>query len=66
MHGANITSESGNQLPDLDTLDIAALKALVLAKQSELESRRTEIENGRVRSNAHVKVRLLPLCIMSQ
>lgn len=45
MHGADITNESGNQLPDLDTLDIAALKALVLAKHSELESRRTEIEN---------------------
>ena len=38
-------SESGNQLPDLDTLDIEALKALVLAKQSELDSRQTEIEN---------------------
>jgi transposase len=34
-----------NQLPDLDTLDIEALKALVLAKQSELDSRRSEIEN---------------------
>ena len=40
MNGAN-----ADQLPDLDSLDIQALKALVLAKQSELDSRRTEIEN---------------------
>ena len=33
------------QLPNLDTLDVQALKALVLAKQSELDSRETEIEN---------------------
>jgi transposase len=33
------------QLPDLDSLDVEALKALVLAKQSELDSRQTEIEN---------------------
>jgi transposase len=33
------------QLPDLDTLDRQALKALVLAKQSELDSHKTEIEN---------------------
>jgi transposase len=33
------------QLPDLDTLDTQALKALLLAKQSELDSRDTEIEN---------------------
>ena len=33
------------QLPNLDTLDVEALKALVLAKQSELDSRGTEIEN---------------------
>jgi len=38
MHGAD-------KLPDLDTLGIEALKALVLAKQSELDSRQTEIEN---------------------
>lgn len=30
---------------DLDLLDLQALKALVLAKQSELDSRNTEIEN---------------------
>jgi len=29
---------SQTQLPDLDTLDVASLKALVLAKQAELES----------------------------
>src|SRR6185437_11527832 len=33
------------QLPDLASLDAAALRALVLAKQSELDSRETEIEN---------------------
>ena len=33
------------QLPDLDTLDVQSLKALVLAKQAELDSRTTEIEN---------------------
>src|SRR6516225_965897 len=32
-------------LPDLDTLDVQSLKALVLAKQAELDSRTTEIEN---------------------
>ena len=42
MQGADANA---NQLPDLDSLDLAALKALVLAKQSELDSRRTEIEN---------------------
>lgn len=30
---------------DLDSLDIHALKALLIAKQSELDSRNTEIEN---------------------
>jgi len=33
------------QLPDLDALGVEALKALVLAKQSALDSRETEIEN---------------------
>jgi transposase len=33
------------QLPSLDALDVQALRALVLAKQSELDSRETEIEN---------------------
>ena len=33
------------QLPDLDTLDVQSLKALVLAKQAELDSRTTEIES---------------------
>ena len=45
MYGADKEGANANQLPDLDSLDIAALKALVLAKQSELDSRRTEIEN---------------------
>lgn len=36
---------SQTQLPDLDTLDVQSLKALVLAKQAELDSRATEIES---------------------
>ncbi len=32
-------------LPDLNSLDIETLKALLVAKQSELDSRNTEIEN---------------------
>ena len=43
MHAADHQPEK--QLPDLDTLDVASLKALVLAKQAELDSRTTEIEN---------------------
>src|SRR6185369_9547737 len=38
-------SQGENQLPDLDSLDVQSLKALVLAKQAELDSRTTEIEN---------------------
>jgi transposase len=38
-------AEGNNQLPDLDSLDIESLKALVLAQQSRLDSRETEIEN---------------------
>ena len=34
-----------NQLPDLNSLDIESLKALVVAKQFQLDSRDTEIEN---------------------
>jgi transposase len=34
-----------NQLPDLDSLDVESLKALVLAQQSRLDSRETEIES---------------------
>src|SRR5277367_5666346 len=45
MNGAGNRSKGENPLPDLDTLDIEALKALVLAKQSELDSHRTEIES---------------------
>jgi transposase len=44
MGGAD-NSKADNQLPDLDTLGIEALKALVVAKQSELDSRQTEIES---------------------
>jgi len=42
MSAADSASE---QLPDLDTLDVQSLKALVLAKQAELDSRATEIES---------------------
>lgn len=35
---------TGEQLPDLDSLDVQSLKALLLAKQFELDSRQTEIE----------------------
>ncbi len=35
-------------LPDLSTLDLEALKALVLAQQAELASRETEIEHLRL------------------
>ena len=37
--------QRAKQLPDLDTLDVQSLKTLVLAKQAELDSRTTEIEN---------------------
>ena len=43
MSAADRGSET--QLPDLDTLDVQSLKALVLAKQAELDSRATEIES---------------------
>jgi transposase len=45
MDAVNSQAKREKQLPDLDTLDMQALKALVLAKQSELDSRETEIEN---------------------
>jgi transposase len=38
-------SKREHQLPDLDTLDLQSLKALLLAKQSELDSRQTQIES---------------------
>ena len=43
MNGAD--SQRERQLPDLDSLDVQSLKALVLAKQVELDSRATEIEH---------------------
>ena len=45
MDAASSQAKRDKQLPDLDTLDVQSLKALVLAKQSELDSRETEIEN---------------------
>jgi transposase len=43
---AGMSSETKRDpLPDLDTLDIEALKTLVRAQQSALDSRATEIEN---------------------
>src|SRR5579863_355393 len=45
MNAAEIPSPHKRPLPDLDALDVQSLKALVLAKQAELDSRVTEIEN---------------------
>ena len=44
MNAADSTSQRGTKLPDLDTLDMQSLKALVLTQQAELDSRTTEIE----------------------
>src|SRR6202789_930741 len=38
MSAAGRGNQRETQLPDLDTLDVQSLKALVLAKQAELES----------------------------
>ena len=45
MDAVSSPSKRETQLPDLDSLDLQSLKALLLAKQSELDSRETEIEN---------------------
>ena len=45
MDAGNSKGKRERQLPNLDALDPQALKALVLAQQSELDSRETEIEN---------------------
>ena len=45
MNAAEIPSLRKTQLPDLDTPDAQSLKALVLVKQAELDSRTTEIES---------------------
>jgi transposase len=45
MNVAELDSKRKTQLPDLDTLDVQSLKALLLAKQAELDSRTTEIES---------------------
>src|SRR6201992_1416892 len=45
MDAGNSGSGREGQLPDLDTLGPDALKALVLAQRSELDSRESEIEN---------------------
>src|SRR5882757_6948882 len=45
MEAGNNRSGREGQLPDLDALGPAALKALVLAQRSELDSRETEIES---------------------
>ena len=41
----DVTSQREKELPDLDLLDVQALKALLLATHFELQSRDTEIEN---------------------
>src|ERR1700683_768033 len=45
MNAVSGEAKREKQLPDLATLDAEALRALLLAKQSELDSRETEIEN---------------------
>ncbi len=45
MHAADKSSRIAQQLPDLDTLDVQSLKALIVTQQAELDSRTTEIEN---------------------
>src|SRR5215471_13107257 len=45
MNAADSSSKRERQLPDLDTLDVQSLKALVLAKQADIDSHTTEIEN---------------------
>lgn len=45
MDAVSSESKRGNHLPDLDSLDNESLKALVIAQQSQLVSRETEIEN---------------------
>ena len=45
MNAADSASKHERRLPDLDTLDVQSLKALLVAKQAELDSRTTEIEN---------------------
>jgi transposase len=45
VNPADSPSQHERQLPDLDTLDVQSLKALVLTKQAELDSCTTEIEN---------------------
>ena len=45
MDAAETRSQCERHLPDLDSLDVQSLKALVLAKQVELDSRATEIEH---------------------
>src|SRR5215210_4844493 len=45
MNAADSPNRRERRLPDLDTLDVQSLKALVLAKQAELDCRTTEIEN---------------------
>src|SRR5438477_9629867 len=45
MNAADSPRERERQLPNLDALDVQSLKALVVAKQAELDSRTTEIES---------------------
>jgi transposase len=45
MNAVSSEAKHKNQLPDLNALDVESLKALVVAQQSQLDSRDTEIEN---------------------
>src|SRR5215469_4829510 len=45
MHAADKSSRTAQQLPDLNTLDVQSLRALIVMQQAELDSRSTEIES---------------------
>ena len=45
MDAVSSEAKHKKQLPDLNALDVESLKALVVAQQSQLDSRDTEIEN---------------------
>lgn len=45
MNAMSSREKGSNPLPALDSLDIESLRALVLAKQAQIDSRDTEIEN---------------------
>lgn len=48
MDAVSSEMKGNNPLPDLNALDVESLKALVLAQQSRIDSRDTEIDNLRL------------------